>query len=201
MVGVSVIVPVKPPEPYLPTLKQRIQHALCGTPHEILVQTEKGLAYAVKCGVEKAKFPVVAVLDADGSHPPEELPSMIRKLREGFDVVVGSRYVEGGESRDSFFRRFVSKCFCWLSREMLGLKVRDPMSGFVVARKYVFKESLKYCVGFKFTLEVLSNPKYRVYEHPIVFEKRKAGNPKSNVKVGFQTLWLIFKLWWRRRTS
>ena len=68
MVGVSVIVPVKPPEPYLPTLKQRIQHALCGTPHEILVQTEKGLAYAVKCGAEKAKYPVVAVLDLSLIH-------------------------------------------------------------------------------------------------------------------------------------
>jgi len=158
---------------------------------------EKGLAYAVKCGCEKAKYPIIAVLDADGSHPPETLPNMIRKLYEGYDVVVGSRYVEGGANLDTRFRRWISLIYCYLAQKILNLKVKDSMSGYIVARKFCFKESLNYCLGLKFGLELLANPKYRIYEYPITFKKRKTGQSKSILKIGLQTLRLIMKLWWK----
>ena len=196
--GVSVIIPVKPPEPYLPTLLSRLHKALMYIPHEVLVQTEKGLSYAVKCGVEKAKYPIVAVLDADGSHPPEILPLMLKKIDEGFDIVVGSRYIRGGISYDSVFRQLISRLYCWFARVMLKIKIRNNMSGFIVAKRKVMHESLIYCIGFKFGLELMSNPKYKVCEVPITFYRRKAGNPKSGLLEGLRILYLIFKLWSRQ---
>src|SRR5262249_15965044 len=59
---------------------------------------ERGLATAVQCGIERADSEWIIVMDADLSHPPEEIPNLIRQLLEGADFVFGSRYVKGGST-------------------------------------------------------------------------------------------------------
>jgi len=67
---ITVIVPVKLPEPFLETLKEEIHEELYDVPHEILIQTEEGLRYAVRKDIEKARGEIIVVMDADGSHSP-----------------------------------------------------------------------------------------------------------------------------------
>lgn len=183
----SVIIPVKN-EPYLRTLLKQL------TDYEVLVQTEKGLGYAVMCGIKRCHRDVVAICDADGSHPVKEIPAMIN-LTEEYDIVIGSRY-NGGATEDSFARELISRIYCKFAQVLFGLSVKDSMSGFVVAKKEVFTTYPIKNNGFKFLLDILVRSKgvYNVVEYPIVFEKRKAGKSKANYKEAFLTLVFMLKL-------
>ena len=118
---VSVVIPVRIPEPYLDTLLSEIHESLSIFPHEILVQTEKGLGYAVQCGVKKSRGNVIVVMDSDGSHAPSFLPEMIKALST-FDIVIGSRYVgEGCTYDNTYFRKKISTFFNKLTKWILGI--------------------------------------------------------------------------------
>lgn len=189
----SIIVPVKEPEPYLPKLLSEIKSNVYFE-HEVLVQREKGLGYAVMCGVVNAKGDVVCVLDADGSHPVTAIPGMVALIGE-FDIVVGSRYVTGGCTEDSFVRQVISRFFCLFAKTILGLKVKDCMSGFIVAKRCVFFEYPIGVRGFKFGLELLVNSKRRfnVVEYPICFSCRKEGVSKASPFEAINTFNVILK--------
>ena len=191
---ISVVIPCKN-EPYLRILVDLIHNSLV-YPHEILVQTEPGLALAVLCGVRKSKGDVIVVLDADGSHNPQNLTKMIG-LVQTYPIVIGSRYVEGGVSNDTVIRRFLSRLFCRLAGVLLKVKVEDSMSGFVAAKRQVFETVHLQPIGYKFALELLvkCDARFRILEYPIIFQKRKMGSSKTGVKEGIKIMTLILALW------
>jgi glycosyltransferase involved in cell wall biosynthesis len=191
---VSVVIPCKN-EPYVNTLIDAIHDSL-SYPHEILIQTEPGLASAVFFGIKKSKGDVIAVLDADGSHNPRDLNAMI-SLLPTFPVVIGSRYVEGGFTDDFLIRQFVSRLFCKMAQIILKLEIRDTMSGFVVAKRQVFEALQLKPIGYKFALELMvkSNGRFRIGEYPIVFEKRKIGVSKTGIGQGIRTISFIALLY------
>jgi len=196
MKGLSVIVPVKNPEPYLEQLTKNIYRTLKEIPHEILIQREVGLTNAVIKGVERSQFSLIAVMDADGSHLPEYLIVMAGffSLNNSVDLVIGSKVV--GFDETPFYRRLISKFFRFFARFMLNLKVSDPMSGFVLGRRELFLK-LRPSDDYKFLLQLLCL-KPHVVEIPIVFFARKSGKSKSSLRTGLRTLKLILKLWWRK---
>ena len=188
--GLSVILPVKRPEPYLKTLYGEIDQTLkvAGIEHEILVQEEQGLTTAVVEGVKNSKFPNIVVMDADGSHNPKYLTSMYRLLNF-YDVVVGFKFKDGSPCS----RRAISFLFRAIANLILRLKMIDPMSGFVMGQKKVF-EKIKPSADYKFILQILvSSPK--VKEIPIIFSERKLGKSHANYITGFRTLAAILRLW------
>jgi dolichol-phosphate mannosyltransferase len=191
---VSVIIPCKK-EPYLDRLVSEIHNCLAYS-HEILVQTEPGLAKAVLCGVERAKGDVLVVLDGDGSHEPQNLNTMVA-LVATYPVVVGSRYVNGGISKDSLIRQFLSRIFCRIASATLKLSIKDSMSGFVAIDRRVLTSVRLKPFGYKFVLDLLvkSNGGFKVFEYPIVFEARKMGYSKTGVRVAISTIALILLLW------
>jgi dolichol-phosphate mannosyltransferase len=192
---ISIILPVKE-EPYLPTLLTKIEQYV-SEPHEVLVQTEKGLGYAVKCGIERSKGDVIAIFDSDGSHNPKYITAMHELLQHSnYDIVIGSRYIKDGKTQDTFIRKVISRIYCVFAQELFMLYIKDNMSGFIVAKKEVF---LKYPItnkGYKFGLELLgqSYGVFKAIEYPIVFEQRKLGKSKANYKEAFNTLWFMIKL-------
>lgn len=189
---VSIIIPVLE-EPYLNELKGHIGEVMRGvkTPHEVLVQQERGLSNAVLSG---ARGEIIVVMDGDGSHPPEDVPLMI-KLLEQCDVVVGSKYTGEGKSHDTFFRKVVSVATCYLARQLLGLETRDNMSGFIAARRPLFEEiTVVEGMDYKFGLELIARNQGRVHEHPIIFRKRVSGSSKASITQGLRTLRLIWRL-------
>lgn len=190
----SVIIPVKPPEPYLPHLVKQIDDALRGVDFEILVQEEKGLTNAVVEGVKRSRYRNIAVMDADGSHNPYMLPWMLSVLEGNKrDLVIGSKAL--GTDETGFIRKIISAVYRGFARNILSLKISDPMSGFVVGRREVFL-NLKPSNDYKFLLQLLIYPFLKVKEIPIVFEKRKAGESKASLLTGLRTFHSILKIWW-----
>lgn len=188
----SVILPVKD-EPYLEQLLVELRSCL-KPPYEILIQREKGLGYAVMCGINKAKGDVIVVCDADGSHPVTAIMPMVNLISK-WDIIVGSRY-SGGATNDSLVRQLISRVYCLFAQVLFWLNIRDNMSGFVVAKKEVFMVYPIGNKGFKFNLENLVKTKgvFKATEYPIVFEKRKAGKSKASPMEALHTLLFIFRL-------
>jgi hypothetical protein len=113
-----------------------------------------------------------------------------------YDVVVGSRYA-GGKTEDSLIRQIVSRAYCSLGQILFGLRVKDCMSGFIIAKKEVFVNYPINCEGFKFLLDILVRSKkiYNIIEYPIVFERRKMGKSKANPTEAIRTFAFMLKLY------
>ena len=96
--------------------------------------TDRGLSAAVLDGMRRARGEVLVCMDADLSHPPEALPAMLRKLEEGADFVIGSRYVDGGSTSDDwgFLRWLNSRVATLLAAPLTS--ARDPDGGLLRAR-------------------------------------------------------------------
>lgn len=164
-------------------------------PYEVLVQTEKGLGCAVKCGIEKSKGEIIVVCDGDGAHNPKYIPQMIALL-DFNDIVIGSRYIKGGKTKDTFIRKVISRFYCELAKELFGLNINDNMSGFIVAKKYVLEKYPISNSGFKWGLELLikSRHEFIAKESSIVFEQRKLGKSKASMREAWHTLIFMLKL-------
>jgi dolichol-phosphate mannosyltransferase len=152
----------------------------------VLVRPGKlGLASAILDGVRASRGRYVAVMDADLQHPPEVLPRLVEMVREGCDVVIGSRYVRGGATPGwSPIRRLVSWGANTIARLLLPRVrgVRDAMSGYFVFRREVIEGVELNLRGFKFLLELLVKGRFsRVCEYPIVFRPRVWGESKLGV--------------------
>jgi glycosyltransferase involved in cell wall biosynthesis len=98
-----------------------------------------GNGAAVKTGARAATGELLVLLDADGQHNPKDIPRLISKLEEGYDMVVGAR---DGRSQASAGRWFANTLYKWLASWMVGQRVVDLTSGFRVARTNKFREFL-----------------------------------------------------------
>lgn len=157
-----------------------------------------GLASAVLEGIILAKADAIAVIDADLQHPPELLPQMYQKLKEGYDIVIASRYHRRGGIEDwSLWRKMVSKGANILAHIVLPRtrKIRDPMSGYFLFKMEVLNGIRLNPTGFKILLEVLSEGEYNAaIEVPYIFKPRQKGGSKLGFReIAFYVL-LLFKL-------
>jgi dolichol-phosphate mannosyltransferase len=149
-------------------------------PTRVLERAGKlGLASAVEAGFAAAKGDVMVVMDADGSHPPEAVPTLEGSVRRGgAEFALGSRWVTGGSAPGlGRGRRLLSAGAAVLARPLVS--VRDPMSGFFAVRREVLGRAPLEPIGYKIGLEILvkchPNP---VVEVPITFHPRTAGESK-----------------------
>jgi dolichol-phosphate mannosyltransferase len=157
----------------------------------------RGLSSACVEGMLASSAPCVAVMDADLQHDETLLPRMLESLRRGdLDIVVGSRYIEGGNVGDwPAHRLSFSRIATWLARRVLRAELSDPMSGFFMLRR----EALEGCVrnlsaiGFKILLDIFaSSPRpLRFAELPFVFRMRQAGESKLDLGVAWEYLLLL----------
>jgi dolichol-phosphate mannosyltransferase len=146
----------------------------------------RGLASAVVDGMKSARSDTIVVMDADFQHPPEVVPRLYERHREGYDLVVASRYAEGGGVQEwSRLRLLISKLSILASRIAVpsSAKTSDPMSGFfLVDRGKIRLEELRP-VGYKILLEILARrPDLRVADVPYVFKRRLYGRSKLGLR-------------------
>ena len=154
--------------------------------------SKMGLGSAYKDGfnfaVDKLKSKILIQMDADFSHNPEYIPSFLKKIEEGFDVVVGSRNIDGGGIVGwGLKRRFLSFTANKLAKILCGLTISDVTSGFKVFTSNVFRKiSSKICSnGFDFQVETLfwvQKEGFKVAELPIIFVNRKDGKSKLTIE-------------------
>ncbi|WP_435009713.1 glycosyltransferase [Tundrisphaera lichenicola] len=144
----------------------------------------RGLSPAVLDGIKLARYPVVVVMDADLSHPPEKIPDMILALASGQQFVIGSRYVPGGSTDDhwGFFRWLNSRVATLLASPLTD--ARDPMAGFFAFRRHELDRALYLNpVGYKIGLELIVKCGLEnVGEVPIAFTDRRFGQSKLSFK-------------------
>jgi dolichol-phosphate mannosyltransferase len=141
-----------------------------------------GLSSAVLDGIKIAKGDIIGVMDADLSHPPEEIPKFLKEIKEGADFVIGSRYKKGGKVEDwETKRKIISKVAKFLAKPLTN--ITDPLSGFFFFRKKLIDGIELNPKGFKIGLEILvkAKPK-KVVEIPYTFVGRKRGKSKLNLK-------------------
>ncbi|MEE8517691.1 MAG: glycosyltransferase [Dehalococcoidia bacterium] len=166
---------------------------------------KQGLAGAVFAGAAAARGRFAAVMDADLSHDPEELPDMLAKAREGYDVVIGSRFVQGSAFVDQpMGRQLLSRVLNMGARVALQLSQHDVLTGFALCRRDLITEMpTRYSAnGFKWLVELLATRRgLRVYELPIVFHDRGGGASKATPReaLSFGVLCARLTLWRMRR--
>ena len=140
-----------------------------------------GLGTAVVAGFEAAMAPVVGVIDADLSHPPDMPPRMFAVMqRTSADIVIGSRYIPGGGTRNwPLGRRIMSRFACLIARPLTP--VVDATSGLFLIRRDLARTVRISAGGFKICLELLVRGRpASVVEVPYIFSDRAAGESKMN---------------------
>lgn len=117
-----------------------------GTLNNLRLETRtvnRGLTNSIQRGIELAKGEIIVWLDCDFSMPPEMIPDLIKKVKvEGYDVAVGSRFVEGGSFKknlsntpDSFLVVFLSRVLNYTIQALLDKRFKDYTSGFIAIKK------------------------------------------------------------------
>ena len=162
-------------------------------------KAKNGLASAILNGIQNAKGETIVVMDSDFSHPPQIIPKMIEAFKQyQCDLVVASRYITGGNIQGwTTKRKLMSKIATVIAKKGLGVKIKDPMSGFFAFKKNIIKELNFDALGYKFLLEILVKTKgINVKEIPYCFENRKFGSSKvdsSTIIDYFKSVWKLYK--------
>jgi dolichol-phosphate mannosyltransferase len=180
---------------YLKNMKKMANYTI-----EIIHRKAKsGLASAILNGVEKAKSNTIIVMDSDFSHPPQIIPKMIEAFKQyQCDLVVASRYISGGNIQGwTTKRKLMSKIATIIAKQGLGVKTKDPMSGFFAFKKNIINGLNFDALGYKILLEILVKTKgINVKEIPYTFENRKFGSSKldsSTIIDYFKSIWKLYK--------
>ena len=147
---------------------------------------KRGLSSAVIDGIGLARGKFVLIMDSDFSHPPQIISTMYDELvNNGLDIVVGSRYVEGGKYEEwPLTRKLISKVGNDLARLLLGLDVKDSMTGLFALKKDLIKNLSFEAIGYKILLEILVKTKgAKVKEVPFVCVNRQEGSSKFSFSI------------------
>ena len=158
-----------------------------------------GFRQALSLGAE-----CVVTMDADFSHHPRYIPSLVARS-SGAQVVVGSRYVQGGGTRYcSLKRRLLSRMANGFARLMLGLEARDCTAGFRCYRRQALEAidlDAIFSNGYSFLIEILYQCQrrgYHIAEVPIVFEDRRHGVSKISRQEILKAIYTVLHLAWER---
>ncbi len=164
----------------------------------------RGLTPSVLEGMESAVGNILGVMDADLQHDISVLPQMLEEC-SSHDLVIGSRYTDSNTKNSlSFLRKILSKSGTFFARVLLGLKISDPLSGYFLVKRDVFKElsSDINAKGFKILLQIVGrNSNLKIKEIPYSFSERKKGSTKLNEEVAIDFLSELFSLRFKKKVS
>ena len=140
---------------------------------------------AVRTGIAEAGGRYVVFMDADGSHAPEFIAKLYAR-REEADVVIASRYTEGGDTENPRVLIAMSYVLNRIYGLVLGIRCRDISNSFKLYRARQLKPLKLYCDNFDIVEEILvkivrADKAARILELPFTFEKRKFGETKRNL--------------------
>ena len=172
--------------------------------HVLHRDAKQGLGPAYRAGFVRALdlgADVIVQMDADFSHPPETLPQMFHELEE-YDVVMGSRYVNGITVVNWPIERILLSYFGnWYVRKVTGLPITDVTGGFRCMRRSALEmigANRIRANGYAFQMELnyrLVKTGANIKEIEFFFLDRTRGVSKLTMHTGFETLWLA---WWLR---
>jgi dolichol-phosphate mannosyltransferase len=224
-VELSIIVPTFNEQANVATLVQRLDKTLKGRSWEVIFVDDdspdgtadrvreigrtdhrvrciqrigrRGLSSACIEGMLSSSAPYQAVMDADLQHDETLLSGMLDALQRGeADIVIGSRYLEGGSVGEwQQSRAKISRFATRISRLILHAELTDPMSGFFMLRRHAFADRVRELsgIGFKILLDLFASSKepLRFRELPYEFRSRQAGESKLDSQAAWQYIMLV----------
>jgi dolichol-phosphate mannosyltransferase len=144
-----------------------------------------------------ANYDYIVQMDADFSHPPDALPTML-ELAQHYDVVLGSRWIAGGQTRHWPLRRqWLSRGGNFYARTLLGLAIQDLTGGFKCFRREVLEALEVDSIqgrGYLFQIEMTyraAKMGFRIHEFPFVFEERRRGTSKMSLEIVAEALYRV----------
>ncbi len=162
---------------------------------KIIVEQSSGKGAAIRVGFKKVTGDLIIMMDADGSHSPREIPTLIEPILDGFDVSKGSRLLPGGGSADfTPFRKLGNRIFVSMVNTLYGSNYTDLCYGYRAFKREALEKM--YCKADGFDIEteqsiLMTKAGLKIKEVPSFEERRKNG--KSNLN-SFRDGWKIFKL-------
>jgi len=141
----------------------------------------QGNGAAIKTGARNASGDIIVFMDADGQHNPEDIPLLLDKLNEGYDMVVGAR---SAHTQASLFRRFANNYYNRLATFMTGHKIEDLTCGFRAVRADKFRKFL-YLLPNGFSYPTTSTMAFFRSGFPVAYIPIHAGlrNGKSHINI------------------
>ena len=154
-----------------------------------------GFKWALKRGYE-----AIVQMDADLSHDPGDIPILVKQL-ESYDLVIGSRYIQGVSVVNWPIRRLILSYGANLySSIVTGMPFKDSTGGFKAWRSEVL-EALKLdkvrSQGYSFQIEMnfrAWNRKFNIVEEPIIFVDRTIGESKMSNRIMYEAIWMVWRL-------
>ncbi len=187
-----------------------LAEACPGRVHVLHRDKKEGLGKAYKAGFRQSialGADLIVQMDCDFSHPPEKLPEMVAQAA-AYDLVLGSRYVQGGRLDEEWGweRKLLS---WWANRVYIGLILRtrtaDATAGYKVWNRRVLQgidlDRIK-SEGYIFQAEmvyVAEKLGYTIFEVPIYFKDRQHGQSKLDWRVNREAALRVWDVWWRHR--
>ena len=178
--------------------------------YRLIMQEGRGLGRAIISGIKATSGKLIIIVDADGSHDPKYITDLIGKINDGYDVVVGSRYISGPRVKnlffpnkisssydDTFIRAVGNRFFTYLCRKLYGLDINDVLMGFKIFKRSIFDKIVLGEDGQQFDVEILIKAKkagFKIGQVPVIEHKRVYGKSKLSVPYhGFKVLHVIIQ--------
>ncbi len=154
----------------------------------------RGMGTAIVVGLSLCDSDLLCVMDADLSHPPLLLPTLVDHLN-GFDGTVASRYTTGGRIVSwSLHRKIISRVATKIAHHVLDTSYADPLSGYFLFRAASLRGLSVTGLGNKPLLEILGQSNVQIFEVPYEFRNRQAGKSKLTVRAIFEYLLLVMRI-------
>lgn len=150
---------------------------------------------AIRSGIKNVRSisNYVIFMDADGSHSPKTIPRLIDEMiANNVDIVIASRYINGGSTDNSLVLKAMSKVLNFTFALVLGLKIKDISTNFKIYKRELLSESKLVCKNYDIVEEILLeakkiNPDLKVLEIPDHFHERIHGKSKRKLSVFIAT--------------
>jgi len=211
--SISVIIPAYNEadnlEELLPLLKTSVSSIGC--PYEIIIVdtispmdntqeicTRYGVTYfnrengnnygdAIRKGIKEAKNKYFVIMDADGSHNPDDIKRMYAEALSGANLVIGSRYIEGGDTHNGFILKLMSSIVNLSYRLVFKIKIKDLSNSYRMYESSYLKPINLECSNFDIVEEIIIKMNFadrniKMKEIPVYFNVRKYGKSKRDLK-------------------
>ncbi len=172
--------------------------------HVLHRKQKQGLGPAYRAGIRRALelgADAVVQMDADFSHPPDTIPTLLREI-ETHDVVLGSRYLDGITVVNWPIERILISYYGnWYARKVTGLRISDTTGGFrCIRRELLEKIEIDRIRSNGYAFQIEMNYRFqkhaaRIKEVPFFFLDRTRGTSKLTFRIGLEALWIA---WWLR---
>jgi glycosyltransferase involved in cell wall biosynthesis len=146
--------------------------------------SHNGPGNAERAGFAVAKGKWIITLDSDLSHRPEEIPDFISAAAKGYDMVIGSRFVPGGNMDGPVFRLLLSQSCAFAAKIITGYPLHDASSGFRIMRTLALKSLNLQSPWFEIHTEIPIKfflHGFKVGEIPIRYQRRGEGQSKLTI--------------------